>query len=44
MVCRWLGLAREPDSLDESDALAVALCHALRRGSAAAAAGRACAT
>jgi len=44
MVCRWLGLAREPDSLDESDALAVALCHALRRGSPAAAGGRGRAT
>ena len=40
MVCRWLGLKLDPSSLDESDALAVALCHVLRRGSAAALAGR----
>ena len=31
MVCRYLGLERAPDSLDASDALAVALCHAMRR-------------
>lgn len=30
MVCRYLGLSSAPASLDESDALAVAVCHALR--------------
>ncbi len=31
MVCRCCELAAEPRSLDESDAIAVALCHAGRR-------------
>ncbi|MFH1842844.1 MAG: crossover junction endodeoxyribonuclease RuvC [bacterium] len=30
MVCRYLGIRGEPPALDESDALAVALCHATR--------------
>ncbi len=38
MVCRYLGLERAPASLDASDALAVAICHALRRGAPLAAA------
>lgn len=37
MVCRYLGLAQAPASLDESDALAVAVCHALRAPSPASA-------
>jgi crossover junction endodeoxyribonuclease RuvC len=32
MVVRLLSLGVEPSSLDVSDALAVALCHAMRRG------------
>jgi len=33
MVQRLLGLARPPASTDTSDALAIALCHAMRSGS-----------
>ncbi len=40
MVCRLLGLPAVPGSLDESDALAVALCHALRGAAPAAARAR----
>ncbi len=40
MVCRWLGLTSPPASLDESDALAVALCHGLRAAAPAARAAR----
>ncbi len=33
MVVRLLGLTEPPASMDASDALGIALCHALRRGS-----------
>ncbi len=39
MVSRWLGLREVPGSLDESDGLAVAVCHALRGAARAAVAG-----
>ncbi|MFH1755415.1 MAG: crossover junction endodeoxyribonuclease RuvC [Candidatus Latescibacterota bacterium] len=31
MLCKVLNLAEAPDSMDESDALAIALCHAFRQ-------------